>query len=232
MERSQLPEVLLGSRDEPGWYKPYRINTAKDVLSDAEWRRLVAQYDGEVLSNDYQFGRLLDALSDRKMRDNTIVVFTASHGEGLGEHSDQLVWHDYPYESVLDVPLVISGPGVPAGRVQASVRTIDIYPTLLDLTDATVPHALNGASLLPLMKGQAEDKPRINLGTSHFLGAPIFWRGEKWKHFELRKGQPMPHFFDLTDDPREQNNRASETKLIEAVKSVRDTYIAETTINP
>ena len=78
-------------------------------------------------------GRLIGALRENNALDDTLVVVTSDHGEGLGDHGEDV--HGYfVYEATLRVPLVVRGPGIKAGtRMDGVARTIDLYPTIVEM---------------------------------------------------------------------------------------------------
>ena len=90
--------------------------------------------------------------------DDTLLVVTSDHGEEFLEHGN--VGHGAtPYEEVLRVPLVVRGPGVPAGRrVAAPVGLVDLAPTLLDLLDLPAPDGAMGRSFADLVRGGSADE--------------------------------------------------------------------------
>ena len=94
-------------------------------------------YDGEVAWSDELVGRVDAALARLGLRGETLLVVTSDHGEGLGDHGEE-VHGFFVYESTLAVPLLMRGPGIPAGlRLPVTVRSVDVMPTLLDLVGAT-----------------------------------------------------------------------------------------------
>jgi arylsulfatase A-like enzyme/tetratricopeptide (TPR) repeat protein len=102
-------------------------------------------YDGEIAYMDEQIGELL-----KKLPTGAEVVVVGDHGEMLGEHGE-LTHGLLLYQAVRRVPLLLAGPGIPAGQVEnCLVRTADVTPTLLTLARLAVPKGLDGASLLPL----------------------------------------------------------------------------------
>jgi choline-sulfatase len=102
-------------------------------------------YDGEISYMDEQIGELL-----KKLPAGTDVLAVGDHGEMLGEHGE-LTHGLLLYQGVRRVPLLLAGPGIPAGKVESSlVRTADVTPTLLTLAGLPVPGNLDGKSLLPL----------------------------------------------------------------------------------
>jgi choline-sulfatase len=169
-------------------------------------------YDGEVAWSDELVGRLIATLRDSGRLDNTLVVVTSDHGEGLGEHGEDV--HGYfVYESTLHVPLVFRGPGVKAGtRIDALTRSVDLYPTLLELAGMRVdPPANAGRSLAAALRGERIDEepsfaesllPLVHFGWSDLRTV----RDARWK-FILA---PRPELYDLDRDPAERNNLADQ----------------------
>jgi arylsulfatase A-like enzyme len=113
-----------------------------------------ALYDSSVAYVDSQLGILLDRLSDLDLMERTVVVVTSDHGESFGEHG--ISGHGYLYDDNLLVPLLMSLPdGQGAGQVvESQVRSLDILPTLLESLDIEIPEGLEGASLMPLIRGE------------------------------------------------------------------------------
>src|SRR5262245_27714748 len=110
-------------------------------------------YDGEIAYMDEQIGALL-----RRLPPDAGTIVVADHGEMLGEHGE-LSHRLLPFAAARRVPLVVAGPGVPAGRVVSClVRTADVAPTLLRFAGLPPPPGIDGASLLPLPSGGECDR--------------------------------------------------------------------------
>jgi iduronate 2-sulfatase len=128
----------------------------KDPRNDEEFATLVRKhYAGCVSYADAQVGRILDHLRKNGLADNTIIVLWGDHGWHLGEHA---IWGKHSlFEESLRSPLLICAPAVVnAGTATKSVvETIDLYPTLCDLTGLPKPEGLDGVSLLPLLADPA-----------------------------------------------------------------------------
>ena len=121
----------------------------------------VARYDAEIAYADYAFGRVLDVLEELSVLDTTLVVFTADHGEALGERGQYYLHHEpYVYDEVLRLPLIIAGPGVPAGRSERLVQSVDVMPTVLEMLDIPVPELLKdgtqGTSFSAALRGEED----------------------------------------------------------------------------
>ncbi len=172
-------------------------------------------YFAEVEWTDFALGALFDRLSTLPRR--TLVIVTADHGEGLGEHGE-LTHSLFAYESTLRVPLIVAELGgeqtsAPKGVViDTPVRHIDILPTILDSISApksaiTSPSLIPGTSLRPLMaSGSGEDRPSYFEAMSANLArgwAPL--RGVlvgREKFIDL----PIAELYDLKDDEKELRN--------------------------
>ncbi len=137
----------------------FDIVTGKLSIDATDIQFLIDRYDGEVAYADAQLGRLLETLDELELHD-TLVVYTADHGESLGEHGYLFDHGEYLYEDQIRVPLILRHPDLPSGRVvQRQVQTVDILPTILDVLDIDSPQGLRGRSLVPLARGLGDDEP-------------------------------------------------------------------------
>ena len=196
-----------------------------------ELREMLAFYDAEIRYADALTGDILDALQNAGVRDRTLLVLTADHGEEFLDHGG---WdHGRTlFREVLDVPLIIQGPTVPShGRVRHTVRLIDVVPTVLDMLE--FPRmSCHGESLLPLMRGE-DDGRRMAIsegGLPEKRGFSI--RGERYKYvrtesvsaLSMKKGEFL---FDLVEDPLEQQNLLAEKpEVVAQMKAEVDSYLA------
>jgi choline-sulfatase len=167
-------------------------------------------YDGEVAYADELLGRLDDALGRLGLRDDTLLVVTSDHGEGLGEHGEEV--HGYfVYETTLRVPLLLRGPGVTAGtRVPGTAHTIDVLPTAQSLLGLPPPARTDGRDLAPLLGGGPAPAEAPTYAESL---TPLLHYG--WSDLRaLRDGRfkyilaPRPELYDLREDPHELRNLA------------------------
>lgn len=163
-------------------------------------------YRGEIHYADRELGRVLEELDDQRLLDETLFAFTSDHGDSLGEHGERT--HGlFVYDATTRVPLLIAGPGVPAGqRVDGVVRSLDLFPTIAELAGLEPSGPLDGASLRPLWRGKGDERtayletftPRENFGWSELRGL----RSATVKVIQA----PQPEVYDLVADPRETRN--------------------------
>lgn len=191
-------------------------------------RRLTAQaYFGLLAEVDDAIGRVLAALAETGQAEDTLVVFTADHGEQLGDHGllGKLGWFDQSYH----LPLIIADPGLPAAhgrRVAAFSEAVDLMPTLLDRLGLPVPRACDGVPLTPWLLGETPAgwrdavhyeydlrggwpdprRPPFGLGVDQAAMAAI--RTEHWKYVHFAALPPV--LYDLRADPGETRNLAGD----------------------
>jgi arylsulfatase A-like enzyme len=147
-----------------------RWGTRPVPLAPSDVSVLRALYDGEIRMADEYFGRLLDALSDRGLLDNTLVVLTSDHGEEFLEHRG--VAHGQTlYAELVRVPLVVRLPGsARSGRhVDALAQHVDIFPTVLDVIGLPVPQGLDGLSLLAAERAPDHREAYVSLRLGGFM---------------------------------------------------------------
>ena len=170
-------------------------------------------YDGEIAFVDAALGRLFASLKERNVEGRTAVIFTADHGEALGEHGETT--HGYfAYNATLRVPLVMAFPGMGPGRPGQEVCHIDIFPTVCDLLGQKKPAALQGLSLLPLMRGKALPVRPI------YFEALTAYYNRGWAPLrgyiqgrEKYMDSPIPEVYDLEKDFGELDNVAGRADL-------------------
>ena len=134
----------------------------RNTMPPDEVAAFVALYDAEILHTDRALGALLDRLAADGTLERTVVASTADHGESLGEHDYIFEPGDLGTQAEIHVPLVLAAPagaGVTAGsRTAASVSTLDLAPTLLELLQVPTGGTFRGRSLLPVLAGAEGDR--------------------------------------------------------------------------
>ena len=124
------------------------VHLANPTAEQSQRQR--AHYYANVTMIDKQVGDLLDALEQRGVLDNTIIIFTSDHGDCLGDHGHSQKWN--MYEATVRVPAIVSWPGhVPEGqRVNDLVALFDFGPTILEYAGIEPPEWMEATSLSPL----------------------------------------------------------------------------------
>ncbi len=162
-------------------------------------RREIALYYGMISHLDAQIGRILDALDGSKFATNTIVVFAGDNGLAVGRHG--LLGKQSLYDHSVRVPLVIAGPGVPAGkRTDALCYLFDLFPTLCELCGVPAPATLEGKSLVPLLRGESKQVRPDIFGAYGDVQRMV--RDTRWKLIHYTKIDRR-QLFDLASDPDE-----------------------------
>jgi arylsulfatase A-like enzyme/tetratricopeptide (TPR) repeat protein len=204
----------LGEQSGPhfGWVHLYDPHTPYEPPEPFASRYRARPYDGEIAYTDQQLGRLLRYLDESGQARDTLLVVTADHGEGLGEH-DEGTHTFFVYDSTVRVPLILRADGLPSGLVvdgQASL--VDLLPTtlaLLDIEDPDRSHRdgqdLRALIVDPTAAGKAAYSesfvPLLTFGWSELRAL----RADGYKYISA----PRPELYDVRTDPGELDNLAS-----------------------
>jgi arylsulfatase A-like enzyme len=204
-----LPATVELVNPDPEARRAVLETACKRVLTREE---IVERYGLEVEYVDQQIGLLLSRMSELGMLEDTLVVFTSDHGEGLGDHNH--IGHiSQLYDSLLRVPLILSAPGwLPEGAViEQPVSLIDVLPTISELLSLPIPEAANGFSLLPLTDGEAVEARPIYGATyrpeAYADKQAVVANGYKYIH-TLTDDEEWEELYDLSQDPGELENLA------------------------
>jgi len=149
------------TRDPTGNKKGAEIRKSYSRIpaqEDAQLREIIANTYGQIALVDHNVGRVLIALAEAGLADNTYVIYFTDHGDWLGDHG-LILKGPMHFEGLLRVPMIVRGPGVPAGAARgAPVSSLDIAPTLFDYSGAAPLRAPHGASLRPLIEDPNADR--------------------------------------------------------------------------
>lgn len=183
-------------------------------------RTLRHGYYACISYTDAQVGRLLDALDEEGLANNTVIVLWGDHGWQLGDHG---LWHKHTnFELATRAPLLISVPGqkTVGQKCDAAVEFVDIYPTLADVCGLPIPSGLDGISLKPWIENPAapvakvaiSEYPRNNelTGKRPLMGYSVRdarWRLTLWR--DRKSGEIVAiELYDEQNDPPESKNVA------------------------
>ncbi|NLF30694.1 MAG: sulfatase-like hydrolase/transferase [Planctomycetes bacterium] len=192
-------------------------------LSDEQWRVVKAYYYALVSHVDDQIGRILAALDELGLSDNTIVVFTSDHGEHLGDHGR--VQKGPPgLDSCVHVPLLVRYPGrIARGRrVGELVEAVDLAPTLVDWCGVQPPPIFQGRSFRPLLEGRPyEARTSVFIEYRDPFGSS--WKAVRTHAFKYcRSNTGAELLFDLAADPYELASVAGDPACAAALHTMRD----------
>jgi arylsulfatase A-like enzyme len=184
-------------------------------------------YYAMIENLDDNMARLKQTLTDAGIADTTIIGLTADHGELLGSHG--VLSKQRPWEESIGVPLILSGGGAAAQRIDDPTCTEDLFPTLLGLAGITPRDPKPGLDLAPAIRGQAAvpARPGVLLEFVAELRPNIIYHAETWRGIRSRRyvytvlgdahgGKPW-QFFDLQTDPYEMHNLVDDPAHLDLV---------------
>lgn len=188
-----------------GWSARGRDETIEAYPRDPmKVRQHIADYYAMISHIDYRIGEVMDAVREKGLLEDTIVVLMGDNGLAIGQHG--LMGKQNIYEHSVGVPLVMAGPGIPQNeRREQLCYLLDVYPTLCELCGVEIPVSVEGKSLLPVLQN-ADARVREEL----YLAFQARIRGvmdERFKLLEYRtENLKLTQLFDLQNDPWEKNN--------------------------
>jgi arylsulfatase A-like enzyme len=179
-----------------------RLTSETPNFTPEEHKSLLRQYQDAVRRVDSLLGDYLESLFKQGRFEDTVIIITADHGEEFGEHGHYFHSSNL-FDILVHVPLIVYLPRAlkPANRVYSSqVRLIDIFPTLIDLSNGSMPDHVRGKSLLPILRGEDEaDRPAVIESFSR-IDFALRWKG--WKYM-LNKETGQEKLYRYLDDPGE-----------------------------
>jgi len=194
--------------------KPYRQQLIEKLwgLGDYGWRgfqEIGARYFGHCTLIDDQVGRVMAHLEQLGIADNTVVVYTADHGDCMGAHK-LIEKGEFMYDEIYRIPLVVQHPQCQApGMVNDDfVYLHEITSSILDMAGAKIPNSLDGSSFLPAMLGRDTDSSREEVYCvfdRHFTVANQRMVRTKTHQFTFNSGD-QGELYDLVADPYQLNN--------------------------
>ena len=186
------------------------MNFRRDITPE-ERNHLISQYDGGINYIDFHIGKLISRLKELGLYDNTLIIITSDHGEAFGERN--LMEHGVSvYQDQIYVPLIIKYPNHTDGSViNDLVSSIDIMPTILDVTGYEIPDDVQGVSLLKvesvrtrnIISESFPDRDLLNLDPRfHRIERAIF----SWPYKFISSTAGEKELYDLSKDPSEKEN--------------------------
>ncbi len=208
---AQFESYGLHSAREPPVWRPDYPRQPDDIGNREKFTRWINGYDTGIRYMDDHIERLLAQLDDAGVREETLVIVSADHGENQGElnvYGNHVTADQYTNR----VPLIISGPGIEPGIDDDFYYHVDLAPTLIDLVDGDIPERWDGRSFLnSITEGNASGRDYLVVGQ----GALSMMRAVRWDdwilirtyHDGIRELDPV-ELYDLAADPHETTNLA------------------------
>jgi iduronate 2-sulfatase len=188
-------------------------------------KKSVGGYYASVAYMDAQVGKVLTALDEAGLRDNTIVIFTSDHGYHLGEHD---FWAKVSLrDESSQVPLIISAPGKKPAVCNSFVELLDLYPTLSSMCGLEAQKRLQGKDVSKML-----DDPSHSVREAAFCVAPsrkgFLLREKEWSYIQYgEKAEKGIELFDAQKDPKQYVNLAEKKKYQPVVKAFRKKLAAK-----
>ncbi len=188
-------------------------------------KKAVGGYYASVAFLDAQVGKVLKALDEAGLRDNTIVIFTSDHGFHLGEHD---FWAKVSLrDESSQVPLIISAPGKKPAVCNSFVELLDLYPTLASMCGLEAQERLQGKDVSKML-----DDPTHSVRDAAFCVAPMrkgfLLREEKWSYIQYgEKAEKGIELFDMQKDPKQYDNLAKKKEYQPVVKAFKKKLAAK-----
>ena len=175
----------------------------------------IRDYYAMLTHMDQQIGKIIAALKEKGLYENTIIVFAGDNGLALGQHG--LMGKQNLYEHSIKVPLIFSGKNIPKGKVDKSfVYLLDIFPTLCNLTQTPIPASVQGQTIL----GKNIQQRTAMFHAYRNLQRSV--RKDEWKMIVYKvKGQETIQLFNLKNDPLEMNNLANNQQFKKILVSMQ-----------
>ncbi|MEM8874134.1 MAG: sulfatase [Planctomycetota bacterium] len=236
-EFRETPEGAPAFATQPGWeLRNYDVVDEGPIPEDVQLE-LIHGYYAATSYIDAQVGQLLDALDETGLADNTIIILWGDHGWHLGDHD---MWCKHTnYEQATRSPLIIVDPRIaePVAVNASPVEFVDVYPTLLDLAEIEPPHEMHGASLVPIMSGDADRVKDVAVsqyprggGSNSMMGYAyrtdryrlIQWRLQNAKHEGETDGPVVAtELYDYETDPLETRNLATDPDYVDVLEAMQ-----------
>ena len=188
-------------------------------------KKAVGGYYASVAFLDAQVGKVLKALDEAGLRDNTIVIFTSDHGFHLGEHD---FWAKVSLrDESSQVPLIISAPGKKPAVCNSFVELLDLYPTLASMCGLESQKRLQGKDVSKML-----DDPTHSVRDAAFCVAPMrkgfLLREKDWSYIQYgEKAEKGIELFDMQKDPKQYHNLAKKKEFQPVVKAFKKKLAAK-----
>ena len=184
-----------------------------------EIKKHIAEYYAMITHLDHEMGKVIETLKETGEYENTIIIFAGDNGLAVGQHG--LVGKQNLYDHSIRVPLVFSGPGIPAGEERDSyVYLLDIFPTICDFIGSEIPDSVEGISMFEVIQNENQ-----SIRDTLYLAYEDLIRGVKsdgYKLLKYRKNGRYNELFNLNNDPYEIDNLYHEPQYEDKIKELEN----------
>jgi len=211
---AEMPPLPLNFGDTQCAPDGFTRKARHEEWDENHWRKYIYAYYRMVEDVDRQVGQVLRALRKTGLEENTIVVFTSDHGEGLASH--QWTGKMMYYEDEVSVPLIVSWKGVTPRRIDREhlVSALDVLPTICDYAGVKISSVMRGQSLRLIIENpQQPGHEYIVSEMASGMARSFMVRTKRYKYmvFPGTAGQKLEMLFDMLADPGEMKNLAGQT---------------------
>ncbi|MHA1991467.1 MAG: sulfatase family protein, partial [Candidatus Hodarchaeales archaeon] len=232
-DKYKAEEMPVGILEKPKQPYPGNINfvlnwSGLDGMTKAQNQLMKTFYYGKITLIDEWVGKIMDALKDKGLSDNTWIIYTSDHGEMLGDHmmSHKIVF----YEGALRIPLIIKPPGGMKGWQSKGISDqIDIAASLIDIANAKPLDNCDGRSLIPQVIAGPQNQ-HAQEGREVVFSQVLRYtmaRNERYKLVVRTDNLKPVEFYDLKNDPNELENRFNDPTLNQIRQELIDNHISE-----
>lgn len=220
-EAMELPPKISGDWDDIPERGINYVTSVNGKMTLEQQKKALAAYYASVSYMDAQVGKVLNALKNEGLDDDTIVIFTSDHGFHLDEHD---FWMKVSlHEESAKVPLIIKVPGRKPAVCHSFSELIDLYPTTAELAGLDYSEHLQGKSLVKTF-----DDPTYSVRDAAFSvsqgGRSFLLRTDKWAYIQYDEDAGSGiELFDMKKDPQQYTNLAIDGNYIEVVKGFQKT---------
>jgi arylsulfatase A-like enzyme len=202
-----------------------RQHWGTERMTWSDWQPLVARYYGEVSLLDAQVARVLESLERIGQKDNTVVIYTTDHGDTMGAHK---IWNkDYTmYDEIYRVPFIVRWPGIAQSGSRCDTyihHFLDLTPTLLEIAGIACPHDVHGRTLVPLLKGQEQSRPREAFCEFHGSHMGLYTirmlQTDRYKY--VFQANDVDELYDHDNDPYELQNVVGDPNYASDLKDLK-----------
>lgn len=227
----EYPSFCDDLKEKP---ESYRFDTGRETSRNRElqipnpvsweiWSKLLSRCYAQITMTDEAAGRIIEKLEELRLDKNTVIIWTADHGDALGCHGGHFDKAFYLPEEVLRIPLVISYPGVlPEGLVcEKLISNVDFAPTIANIAGADM-DSVQGKNILDLFTQEIPEWREAVVSQTFGHLAPWRAKAVRWEHYKYVWNQgDIEELYDLEADPYEMVNLAKKSSYLDILQKMR-----------